>query len=376
MSFFINQDEVQKNHYIKLLQSVGSLSRLFSENAEPYLYYRLAENIFCKSFEADNLSRSDTSADASKGTIGIGLKTYLQNKNYKREKVAEFNSESKRLRKIEPEALVFEVARLRNKRIETTKNIYGLSEVIYHCVTRANAKMQVHEYEMPLINLGEIKIEKIGESGVYFHDDKEEYSYNFSKSTLFKKFTPDPILEIPIDIYAEPYDILENLFNNKTSNQLYQVTNQTIYLPLYSTRDKTKKEVADKSGLNQWNANGRPRHPDEIYIPIPALVRNHFPNFFPPRDAIFTLTLPNKQTLSASVCQEDSKALMSNPNGALGKWLLRDVLKLKTNELLTYQKLSEIGIDSIALEKLNSEHYKINFAKLGSYEKFSESINN
>ena len=83
MSFLMDQDAQQRDYYINTLKSVGALSRLFSESAEPYLYYRLAENIFCKSFEAENLSRTDTSADASKGAIGIGLKTYLQNNKYK-----------------------------------------------------------------------------------------------------------------------------------------------------------------------------------------------------------------------------------------------------------------------------------------------------
>ena len=40
-----------------------------------------------------------------------------------------------------------------------------------------------------------------------------------------------------------------------------------IILPLYSVRDNN---VPTKSGLNQWNAAGRKRHPNEVYIPIPS----------------------------------------------------------------------------------------------------------
>ena len=49
------------------------------------------ENIFCISFGANNLSRSDISVDAGKNGIGIGLKTFLQSNGKTFQKVAEFN---------------------------------------------------------------------------------------------------------------------------------------------------------------------------------------------------------------------------------------------------------------------------------------------
>ena len=61
---------------------------------------------------------------------------------------------------------------------------------------------------------------------------------------------------------------------------------------------------------------------------------------------------------------------MTNPNIALANWLLKDVLQLKERELLTYKKLEIIGIDSVKIEKINNENYKIYFSKIGSYEKF------
>ena len=61
------------------------------------------------------------------------------------------------------------------------------------------------------------------------------------------------------------------------------------------------------------------------------------------------------------ICQDNGKALMSNPNKALGKWILRDVLSLKEGEVLTYQKLKELGIDSILITK--GKNYSINFIK-------------
>ncbi len=64
---------------------------------------------------------------------------------------------------------------------------------------------------------------------------------------------------------------------------------------------------------------------------------------------------------------------MTNPNSALGEWLLRDVLGLKEKELLTYEKLEEVDIDSVEVVKfLDDNNYAINFKKLGTYENFKE----
>ena len=64
---------------------------------------------------------------------------------------------------------------------------------------------------------------------------------------------------------------------------------------------------------------------------------------------------------------------MTNPNVALANWLLRDVLQLKERELLTYRKLEIVGIDSVKVEKIDDENFKIYFSKIGSYEKFINS---
>jgi len=94
--FIDKQDNKLKEHYSKMLEIIGSLSRLFSESDSPFIYYRAAENLFCKSFNADNHSRSDTSADATLGNIGFGIKTFLKGNGKKMEKVAEFNNDSAR----------------------------------------------------------------------------------------------------------------------------------------------------------------------------------------------------------------------------------------------------------------------------------------
>lgn len=369
--FIENQPADKKSQYERLLRAVGSLSRLFSEAPEPYIAYRAAENLFCKAFEAENLSRSDASADASKDRLGFGIKTFLYKNGKSFEKIAEFNSDHALFRALDAEAKVRKIAELRNERITTTKRIFGLDDIIYHCVTRQVGKILVYETPAPLIEIDRITGLKVNGNTIQFSDPHEEYSFSVPKSTLYKRFvTPESVLiDMPVRILEDPFDHLEKLITEAGIIFAPIKVQPHVFLPLYSMRGGTKN-VKEKSGLNQWNAAGRPRDPDEIYIPIPAWIHRKFPNFFPGRDVPFTLVLPDRNELSAKVCQDNSKALMSNPNSALGKWLLRDVLNLQERELLTYDKLQEIGLDTVVIYKVDDETYDIDFTRIGSYEKF------
>ena len=151
-----------------------------------------------------------------------------------------------------------------------------------------------------------------------------------------------------------------------------------IYLPLYSIRDGA---VPEKSQLNQWNADGRPRDPDEVYIHIPAIIHKLCPGFFPyqfdpetrgsAKDSPkFKVNLPDGQTLECKVAQAGGKALMSDPNKDLGKWILRKVLNLPYGKILTKEYLDEIGIDSVRLSKISDNEYSLDFAKSNSFEIF------
>ncbi len=376
--FINNQEEEKREYYRKMLQTIGALSRLFSESGSPFLYYRVAENLFCKSFGAENLSRSDTSADASLNGTGFGLKTFLHGAGKKTEKIAEFNNDSASFRHLSPEDQVREIVRLRNERIETTKKIYDLQDMIYHCVTRSDGKMSVFEEPMNLIDSNTLAIKSASDKSIVFSDKHEEYVFNISKSTLLKKFIIDDILmDVPVDIISDPFLLLEQIFS-KEKTEIKELLfapvrdDEHVFLPLYSTRSKEEKEVPEHSGLNQWNAGGRARSLGEVYIPIPAWIHKKFEDFFPPRDEIFNLHLPDKRVLNAKVCQDGSKALMTNPNEALGEWILRRVLNMKEGELLTYKKLEDVGLDSVVIYKIDENNYQIDFAKIGSYELFEE----
>jgi len=358
-----------------MLYAVGAMSRLSSESSIPYLGYREVENIFCLAFGAENLSRSDCSADASKDRIGIGIKTFLNGNGRTLQKIAEFNRDSSLFRGKTPKEIVQIVSNLRNERIRATKRIHGLDELIYHCVVREEGKIKVFECPMDEIDIKGIKNINAGTKNIIaFEDGKNEYRFNLSKSTLYKRFiTENVLLDIDVNIIENPFEVLRNLFKESAGKLRFAPIikeKEHVFLPLFS--DRGGRHVPERSGLNQWNAKGRPRDPNEIYIPIPAWIHKKFPNFFPPREQPFNLLLPNGEVLSAKVCQDGGKALMSNPNLALGKWLLRTVMNLREGELLTYSRLEELGLDSVVVYKENENLYSINFTEIGSYDNFYE----
>ena len=379
--FFLKQSEERKKLYIDLLEVTGSLSNLFAESNNPFLYYRAMENIFCKAFKADNLSRSDVSADAGKDKVGIGLKTFLQNNGKTFQKVAEFNKESYLLRNLDGLELAKKVSEMRNERIKSTMRICDLSDMMYHLVTRSEKYMAIYEEHMDLVDIEKIELKSENEKAIHFTDKIHEYNFNISKSTLLKRFdTSDDkkIMGFNVEILEDPYEFLLSIKNKGITGNIEDVetdeTEDYIVLPLYSTRTN---RVEKRSGLNQWNANGRPRDKDEVYISIPQWIHKNKTDFFiynteDKKTAPFDVQLPNGKILSMKVAQSNGKALMSNPNSALGKWILRDILQLEEGMLVTKTHLDIIGIDSVKLSKMKDGTYRLDFLKLGSYEDFEK----
>ena len=377
MIFNTNSKEYQLYfHYIK---SVSSLSKLFSESDIPFLHYRLAENLFCKAFNAENLSRTDTAYDAKIDNIGIGIKTFVCPSNSKTEKIAEFDRKNSELKNLNVDKFVIKLSELRNERINFSNRTYKIEKSYYHCIARKKSALVIFNTNYDLVNIDKINIISKDNASVKFKDDINEYSYNYAKSTLFKKFIiPQNHKTIDIQIIDNPLDLILKIFNEYNKFEITE-TKDFVILPLYSydkNKNENKKYVPEKSGLNQWNAGGRVRKYGEVYIPIPAEIRKLKIGFFPERDKIFNLEIPSGIKLKAKICQDNGKALMTNPNIALANWLLKDVLQLKERELLTYKKLEIIGIDSVKVEKIDDENYKIYFSKIGSYENFLLSKHN
>lgn len=375
--FYLDENQLQKSKYIEYLQLTGSLSGLFSDSLSPYLYYRSAENIFCLAFEAENLSRSDISIDAKKEAVGFGLKTFLYGNGKSFQKIAEFNAIRNEYADKSDEEIIHYIAKARNKRLDLCLESYGVNKLIYHCLTRSENKISIYEFSMDMIDI--IKIKNIKRNGniIQFKDNLNEYSFNVSKSTLYKRFICNNSLEdIDIKILEKPYEALSYIQSSKLAIITKSSSYPFVYLPLYATSSKDL-EPGVSSGINQWNAKPRqdakPRHENELYIPVPAWIHKVFKGFFP--DNIhdkFNLILPNGDKLSAKMCQGGQKGLMSNPNKALGKWVLRDVLKVPPRTLINRAYLDKIDIDSVIVYKLSNTEYKIDFASLGKFEEFKE----
>lgn len=361
--------------YLELLKIMSSLSGLFSESEVPYLYYRNAEHLFYYALNAKNLSREDTAFDAllSKNGMrtGVGLKTFICPNQASVEKVAEFNQLSHTFKSKDLDQLARMISDARNQRILMAKRMYAVDNAIYHLVARRKKELRIFEENYDLINLDRIKVKKYTKSSLSFSDHKNDYVYNFSKSTLFKKFVvSEPCQSIDVQIIEEPYQLLFNLksfLDNECG--LVQKALPYVILPLYSTRTN---EVAEHSGLNQWNAHGCRRSLDEVYIPIPKFIHRNYPDFFPSREQVFELMTPDGKSLQAKICQSDGKALMSNPNSALADWLLRQLLNLKEGELATSYHLKLMDCDSVKITKISDTTYQIDKARFGAYREFSQ----
>lgn len=271
---------------------------------------------------------------------------------------------------------------MRNERIKSTMRICNLNDMIYHLITRSKNYMAIYEEHMDSVDIERITITNKLKNSIHFCDGKHDYSFSLSKNTLFKRFDTtehQKIYGFNVNILEDPFDFLlkakneskENFieFNSQQSNEV-----DYIVLPLYSTMTG---KVEEKSGLNQWNANGRKRDDNEVYINIPAWIHRVKSNFFEyntpdNKTAPFDVNLPNGEKLSMRVAQQGGKALMSNPNSALGKWILRDILRLKPNELVNRNQLNLMGIDSIKLTKFDDNTFTLDFLSTGSYEKFEK----
>lgn len=373
MSFYTRQNELDKNNYKKMLTILGNMTKLFSENDSPYLAYRAHENIFCKYFGATNLARVDCSADAIKDSLGVGLKTWVGRDD---QKVAEFGKLRHTYSSLSELDLVKKISMYRNERIRITRNMYNLDALIYHVIKRVPGAMQIFEYAFDEIDIDNISVisGRGNQNNTYFTDGNHDYHFSTSKNTLYMIFDNIEIIEsFEVEIMQDPFDYLMKINESSEGycNSInHEKNEEKICLRLYSINRDGVKKVFEKSGLNQWNASGRKRHHDELYIPYPVEDRNKSKGFFPSRNTIFKIILPDNQVIDAKVCQAGGKAIMSNPNRVLGEWLLRKVFEVESQTIITYEMLEQFGVDSVIFTKHSELEFSIDFAKLGSYEEF------
>lgn len=370
--------------YFDMLAMMSSLSKLFSDNSVPYLDYRLAENLFCKYFDAQNDARSCTAYDARLSSLGIGIKTFILKNDNSIEKIAEFNHLKPHLDRLSGIDLARKLGEFRNERMQLANRMYSVAQTQYHIVGRSEGVLKIFNTPYEEVSIDNVKVLRETLASLSFVDDKHEYFFNKSKSVLQKRFVlPDDFKEVKVDLISDPLALLEELLHNKSQTASFVFGNKGmskgtdyVILPLYAEKSG-EKYVAEKSGLNQWNAGGRKRDDNEVYIPVPKVLRNKYPDFFPGRDMPFELELPDGRVLQAKICQDGGKALMSNPNSDLGEYLLRKVLQKEPGKLVTMFDLNKYGFDSICIEKLHHQkesiRYKLYFTEnYGNFDSFLE----
>jgi len=207
--FFKYQAENLKQEHIDALSTIGSLSNLFSNSTTPYLYYRVAEKIFCQSFGANDLSRGDIALDASKEHLGIGLKTFLKKNNNTLQKIAEFNKDRELYKDKTPIDMMSIVSNLRNSRVSFAEKLTDVESSIYHCIIREENKFHIFEESMSYIDIENISDIKKKKNSIWFNDGINEYNFNISKSTLLKRFDTNlSIEEFEVSILDDPLDNL------------------------------------------------------------------------------------------------------------------------------------------------------------------------
>lgn len=179
------------------------------------------------------------------------------------------------------------------------------------------------------------------------------------------------------NVYSELYDMVDDYFSMSSSNK----------------KEKQHKEFLRDSIITKIKKFENPefeekiikllfRPKSEVYIPIPNARKFHkaHPDFFGPQIGTFkssnssklnldkenrTFMLvfePSGQKMKAFITQDNGKAIESwDKQSIMGKWLINDVFQLQDYEKLTLERLEELNINGIRLEK-NIETGEIHFS--------------
>jgi len=129
--------------------------------------------------------------------------------------------------------------------------------------------------------------------------------------------------------------------------------------------------VPERSGLNWWNGGGRPRSPDEAYIPLRSSVlpvaRSFFPNQAKTGTRFEAVTDDGQRmTMLLEGSQTGGYAKQISSLGdktVFGRWILREKLRLPPYTPVTRETLEEYGRDYITFVRLSTGLYLMDFSR-------------
>ena len=383
-----NLAPASREQYESTLKTVGSFSSLhglpriiWNGGATPYIDSTIAKTAYCYYFNGKDVEDDGGAIDLCIKTLGVKISSVLNRLEGIYILIDRFDKQAPLINKQLRKNVVKEIANLRNTSIYLTRNRYGLTSMIDHILIRDVGKVHIYEELIEPININTINNIQFNRNNtaILFQDDSHEYLVDLTQCFLYKKINCNiPLKTLQLNILQNPFEAIPKIKPPKSALCYNNIEDErlkpSVILPLFSDRTG---DVPEKSGLNQWHAEGRIRDVDEIYIPIPAWIHQRFPGFFPDRDEVFTLITenPSQKSFQVKVCQDNSKALMSNPNKALGHWLLRDIMEIPLGYVMTRSDLRQLNVDSVEIIKLDDQLFKIKLKSYGSYDKFKENIN-
>ena len=83
--------------------------------------------------------------------------------------------------------LAFKLGEYRNERIDLANRVYNIESSLYHIVARREKELLLFETDYNQIDIANIHSVKSNKASLQFEDGHNCYSFNYSKSTLFRK---------------------------------------------------------------------------------------------------------------------------------------------------------------------------------------------
>ncbi|OHO69666.1 hypothetical protein HMPREF2580_01780 [Staphylococcus sp. HMSC036D05] len=504
-SYLNNEDKLK---YKNLITNFASLSEAFSQKSEenndnvaPIVNSKFQETVFQRAFGAIGEDIANTSYDASllldeKHKYLVGIKSFgiysgdqkiaqfkknsqydnwgeILNKIVINAKSSESMEEANEKNEIYYRELAEKIAKLRNARIESSKEqIKGFKgtddkvEAVYHVLMPSRKgeppKIHVGETDYKPIDLNKLKIigatKKNNPTNFKFTDENHEYKYTSADSQLYMSFNNKSIVVESWDVkYIEdPFKLFETLneqanisglesklneddieesiswiitdkegkvhensgfngfngapklskANNYREKRIENIINTyknvldeeilnklkkyLSLLLLKEFRSKDEKEEMKRIRNSMMKFIEKTNNPElvrsvealvyrpirEMYIPLPNSKKFHnsHPDFFgenigkfiegtsklllPKEERVFKLEfLSSGDIIDAYINQEGGKSIQSySDQQILGEWILQGVFQLKPREILTEEKLNEIGINGIRLIKFKDHN--------------------